>query len=161
MNEEAILSNYEIKPGYGVDVLSFGLKRSKIEEMLGAPDLADVYEYPEEGDCHSLFYYELGIDLSFESEDDYRLSLISFESDEYHIAGKIRIGMSKADLLKSLEELNYSKPEMEIVEDDDKAEYELMVLDKESIILWLREDVLAEIQISTFWEDDSTIIWPE
>ena len=67
-----MIKETEIKLGTGLDIIKFGYSTAKIEDILGEPDHIDNYEHEDEQKTITYFYYEFGIDLIFESEDNYK-----------------------------------------------------------------------------------------
>ncbi len=73
------MSDAEIKVGIGFSKVRFGMTEEEVIELLDQPDETEEMRF-EDG-CTAIIYYydELGISLSFESEEDFRLMEISFE----------------------------------------------------------------------------------
>lgn len=151
----------EIVPGKGIDGLKLGMTESMVKSLLGAPDEQDDFTHSDGDEAHSFYYYKWGLDLTFEEDDGYRLSYISVETEKFAIAGKIRVGMNKKEVLNTLIELQWEEPVEEDVSTDEIPGNELISYEEKNVNLWFIDDILDEIQIGPFWKDDETPIWPE
>jgi hypothetical protein len=155
-----MIENFNIIPGKGVGNVLLGMKASEVEKILGTPDDKEVLEYDDGENSITLYYFDLQIDLTFESDDDDRLSFISVENEKFSIAGKVKIGQSKEEVKNHCKALSYSEPELEDMSSDDVPNQELLSFDNENINFWFTDNELDEIQIGPFWKDDETPIWP-
>ena len=155
------MKNNEIVPGRGIGEVLLGMTQEQVEKTIGKPDDTEDINYDDGASAVTWFYYDLQIDLNFESEDDLCLSFISAENEEHNINGKIKIGMDKAAVLEACKELDFSTPELEDFSSEDIPNQELVALEKENINLWFTDGNLDEIQFGPFWKDDETPIWPE
>lgn len=154
------MENRAITPGKGVGEILLGMTRDQVEKLIGKPDEIEEIDYDDGESAVTWFYYQLQIDLNFESEDDLKLSFISVENENYLLNGKIKVGMDKQAVLEACAELEFSTPELENFSTDDVPDQELIALEKENINLWFTDGKLDEIQFGPFWEDDETPIWP-
>jgi len=154
------IQSYEIVLGKGFDKIRLGMEKSEVEQLLGKPNDMEEHIYPEGGSSETYSYYEEGFDLTFESENESRLSYISVFKDDFHIDNKINIGQTKNELLQIIEKEGFSEPDIEDVGGDEYPGNELIFLKDENLNLWLSDNVLDEIQFGPFWEDDETPIWP-
>ncbi|NJO88476.1 MAG: hypothetical protein HC831_05540 [Chloroflexia bacterium] len=150
----------EIVPGRGVGEILLGMTQNQVENIIGKPDEIEEVDYEDGESAITWFYYDLQIDLNFESEDDLRLSFISVENEKYSLGGKIKVGMDKASVLAACKALNLSEPEIEDFSSEDVPDQELIGLEKENLNLWFTDGKLDEIQFGPFWKDDETPIWP-
>jgi hypothetical protein len=155
-----MLENYKIIPGKGIGDILLGMKIADVEKILGKPDDKEVVEYEDGENSCTLYYFDLQVDLTFESDDEDRLSFISVENEQFSIEGKIKVGQSKEEVKNHCKALGFSEPELEDMSSDDVPNQELLSLDHENINFWFTDDQLDEIQIGPFWEDDETPIWP-
>ncbi len=151
----------EIVPGRGIGEILLGMTQEQVEKIVGKPDEIEEVDYDDGESAITWFYYDLQIDLNFESEDDLRLSFISVENENYALGGKIKVGMDKASVLAACKELNLSDPEIEDFSSEDVPNQELIGLEKENLNLWFTDGRLDEIQFGPFWKDDETPIWPK
>ena len=155
MNDE-----YEIIPGKGFNKVKLGMTRDEITEMFGNPDETEEFDYDEGDRSISYYYNTLGFEFTFESDNDYVVSYLSVNKDKFHIKNRIHIGMSKDELPEAIEELKFSNPIKEEIDDEDLPNQELFTFYEENINLWFVDSILDEIEIGPFWKDDETPIWP-
>jgi len=155
-----MIENYKIIPGKGIGNILLGMKAADVEKILGQPDDKEIIEYDDGENSCTLYYFDLEVDLTFESDDNDRLSFISVENEQFSIEGKIKVGQSKDEVKKLCKELGYSEPELEDMSNDEVPNQELLSFDQENINFWFTDDKLDEIQIGPFWKDDETPIWP-
>lgn len=153
----------EIKPGYGLGVLKFGMTRDEVKLLLGEPSYIDKYSHSDSDEdlTESWEYEELFLSLSFDEEEDWRLLLISVSSDFYELEGKSLIGLNQEELLDELDEINLGKLNLEDCSESKHEDQKVIEVDEKSINFWINDGVLDEIQWSPFFIDDDTIKWPE
>ncbi|MDF1549490.1 MAG: hypothetical protein P1P88_16815 [Bacteroidales bacterium] len=155
-----MIENYKIILGKGIGNILLGMKKEQVENILGQPDDMEEIDYDDGEKSLTYYYYDLALDLTFESDDDDRLSFISVENDEFSIENKIKVGQSKDVVLKACKELAFGEPEIEDLSSEDIPNQELIALENENVNFWFTDDTLDEIQIGPFWKDDETPIWP-
>ena len=97
-----MIKDYNIQIGKGFDKIKLGMKEPEIKKILGEPEEIDEIAYPDGGESKTYTYEQLGFDLTFESENDNRLSYISFFDQHFHIMGKIKIGTNKEKIRTNL-----------------------------------------------------------
>jgi hypothetical protein len=156
-----MIKDYAIQIGKGFDKIKLGMKEADVEKILGEPDDIDEIVYPDGEVSKTYTYDELGFDLTFESDNDNRLSYISFFDDQFHIMGKIKIGIRKDKIKELTKKTEFSEPILEDLSDEEFPDNELMSFDHENLNLWFTQETLDEIQIGPKWKDDDTPIWPE
>ena len=151
----------EIKPGYGLGVLKFGMKRSEVKLILGEPSFVDEYSHSDSANdlTESWEYEDLALSLSFDEEEKWKLTMMSVSSGFYELNGKSLVGKSE---VVALEELTGFDEELGLedcseIEGDD---HKVVEVDEKSINFWFIDGVLDEIQWSPFFVDDDTIQWP-
>jgi len=155
-----MIENYKIIPGKGVGNILLGMRRKDVEKILGQPDDKEEITYDDGETSCTYYYFDLQMDLTFESDDDDRLSFISVEGENFNLMDKIKIGESKEKVIQHCKELSFSLPEEEDMSSDDVPNQILVALDNENINFWFTDNKLDEIQIGPFWQDDDTPIWP-
>ncbi|MBT8317249.1 MAG: hypothetical protein HKP59_06460 [Lutibacter sp.] len=153
----------EIKPGFGLGNLKFGMTRAEVKLMLGEPSFIDKYSHSDSSDdlTESWEYDELKLSLSFDEEDDWKLIMISIYSNFYELKGKSLIGLDSENLQNELEEMKFGNLTLEDCSDFDGQDQEVIEIDEKSINFWINDGVLDEIQWSPFFIDDDRIKWPE
>lgn len=156
-----MIKETEIKLGIGMDQIKFGFSTAKIEDILGEPDLIDKYEHEDGERTITYFYYEFGIDLNFDSEDNYKLSAISIVNPEFHYKNVIKVGISRDEALDQAENIGLSEPEDVAVATEEFPTHSLLAFEKENLNLWFDEGKVSEIEFGPFWKDENSYIWPE
>lgn len=150
-----------ILPHIGFGNIKFGMEEYEVSSYLGDPDETEVQDYGNGDEANVVYYDELGISMSFDKEEKYRLVEISFEKEDYLLQDAIHVGMTKDDFLAKLKKLDMGEYQLEDMADegfDDKALY---VFEEENINIWMDDDAITSIQIGPEWVDDETIKWPE
>jgi hypothetical protein len=153
----------EIKPGYGLGNLKFGMTRAEVKLMLGEPSFIDKYSHSDSADdlTESWEYDDLGLSISFDEEENWKLIMISITSDFYELNGVSLIGLKEKELLMKLEAMNLGELDLEDCSDLGSDEQKVIEVEEKSINFWLIDDILDEIQWSPFFIDDDTIDWPK
>ena len=153
----------EIKPGFGLGNLKFGMTRDEVKLMLGEPSFIDKYSHSDsDSDLTEAWEYdELELSLSFDEEEDWKLLLISVNSDFYELENVSLIGLKENELLKKIGAINLGKLKLEESSEYDGQDQKVIEIDEKSINFWLNDGVLDEIQWSPLFIDDDTIKWPE
>lgn len=137
------------------------MSMKELQKELGKPDDIEEYTYSKDEISKTFYYDELGLDFTFESQDNDRLSYISVSSEEFHIANKIRVGTSRESVVQFISELKLSDPEIEDASSVDLPTHELFLFEDENLHLWFDNNEITEIQFGPFWEDSKTVIWEE
>jgi len=153
----------EIKPGFGLGNLKFGMTRAEVKLMLGEPSFIDKYSHSDSDEdlTESWEYDELELSISFDEEEGWKLMMISVNSDFYELEGKSLIGLGENELLKKLEKINLGKLNLEDCSDFNGQDQKVIEIDEKSINFWLNDGILDEIQWSPIFLDDDTIVWPK
>ncbi len=151
----------EIHIGKGLGALVFGATREKVKNLLGEPTDVEKYSLSEfEDDTTEAWHYDdHDLSLSFDEENDWRLSSIAVSSDDYTLNGQSLVGKTKEDILEECRKNGWGAPE----EDEDvRAENSgnsLLHVDQASMGLWFEGDTLTEVQIGPFYDNEG-ITWP-
>ena len=153
----------EIKPGFGLGNLKFGMSRAEVKLMLGEPSFIDKYSYSDSNEdlTEAWEYEELKLSLSFDEDEDWKLIMISVNSNFYKLNRENLIGLERGMLIKALENLNLGELNLEDCSEDDSENQKVIEIDDLSINFWINDGVLDEIQWSPFFIDDDTIKWPQ
>lgn len=150
----------EIILGQGFDDIKLGMEREEVLAILDSPSYIDEYAHDTGGEAHTYYYDDIGVELTFESEDDFRLSYISVSNDRFHLKQSIRNGQTMDEVLKLVKHIGFSEAEVEDVSESDDENHELVSFEPENLNLWFIDGILDEIEIGPFWRDDDTPIWP-
>jgi hypothetical protein len=153
----------EIKPGYGLGNLKFGMSRAEVKLMLGEPSFIDKYSHSDSADdlTESWEYDDLGLSISFDEDENWKLIMISINSDFYELNEVSLIGLKEKELLAKLEAMNLGDLDLEDCSDLGSDEQKVIEVEEKAINFWLIDDALDEIQWSPFFIDDDTIDWPK
>lgn len=153
----------EIKTGFGLGDLKFGMSKEEVENLLGKPDEIDTHtdNQEDEGQTESWHYDEIELSISFEEIDDFRLFSIAVSGRAYELKNKKLIGLQKNELLKNLKEMQIEDLKSEDWTTDDEIKQELIFSENLSLNFWMEDDELSEIQWGPLFEDEETIKWPE
>ena len=155
------MAQHKIIPGVGFDKIKFGMTQDEVEDILGEPDEVEEQNYGE-GESAEVFYYdELGISMSFDAEEDYRLVEISFEDESFILFDSIHVGQPIDEALTLAEKAQMGEYDLEDLSTDGFEGKELYGFEKENINFWSDDKTLSSIQIGPYWVNDETIKWPE
>ena len=149
----------EIKPHIGFKNIKFGFTVDQVIEILGEPNSEDTSNFEDGSSDVAMVYNELGVTLVYSSEDDFKLSSVTFYTADATLKGEHFIGKSEDYLLENAKEKGID----DIVLDDDFEELEAKdyASEKLGLTFWVQQGVLDSITI--FPEYDSQgeeIIWP-
>ena len=150
-----------VKIGSGLGDIPFGISREKLIDLLGDPTETDQYSAVEDEDyvTESWHYDEHEFSVSFDEEDNWRLTTIAISSDEALLNDTALIGKDKASVIEILKTFNLGEMESEDISADiDNSE--LLSFVESSINFWFEDGVLSEIQWGVLWEDEDTPKWP-
>lgn len=155
------MKNKAIKIGEGLGEITFGNTREQVLKILGEPTEKDVYNASEDDDYQTedWHYDEIEVSLSFDEEDNFRLTTIATSSPEFVLNNKNLIGLSFDEVMKETEQLELG----DNVLDDYSEENEntkLLSYPNAGLNLWFEDDVLSEIQFAVLWKDEDTPAWP-
>jgi hypothetical protein len=152
----------DIRPGKGLGSLSFGNTREQVKAILGEPDEKETYSLTDDEDdqTESWHYDGLSLSLSFDEENDWKLSSIAISSDEYLLEGQSLIGKNKEEVLAQFAANNWGEAEEDEEVSEDAAASCLLHVDKSSMSLWFEANELTELQIGPFFSSNG-IKWPD
>jgi len=144
----------EIKPFIGYGELFLGMTRSEIYELLGSPDSEESEKWPDETQSDAWKYFPSALELTFSSEDDFRLTTITTFSKEAKLDGVSPIGLSEEDLKKQFPKV--------LLDDDFEESGKDYVYPDYEISFWLIDSVVENLTLFPKYEQDQeTIIWPK
>jgi len=154
----------KILPGIGVGCIRYGMKESKVIQILGDADKVEEFEYIKgENDWYrELCYLKQGLTLSFSSEDNFKLGEISITGKEHLLFSKDILGYTIDQAKKFISGIT---TELAIYEDctwGKEETSELLHLEGLGLMLWFKSGVLDELVCSYLFENDNeTVIWPK
>ena len=153
----------EIKPGYGLGFIKFGMTRDEVKLLLGEPSFVDKYSHSDSDNdlTESWEYDELFLSISFDEAEDWKLMMLSVTSDFYELEEVSLIGLSEKKLSEQLDEIDLGDFYLEDCSEIDGEDHKVIEIDEKSINFWLTDGVLDEIQWSPIFIDEDTIKWPK
>jgi hypothetical protein len=153
----------DVNIGNGLGDILFGINKEKLKYLLGEPDEIDTYNAAgdeEEFLTETWHYDENEFSVSFDEEDNWRLTTFSISSPDAKLNGHELIGKKLDDVLEILDAENFGDNELENLSDDDN-EQKLISYVSSSLNLWFENNLLSEIQWGVLWTDEDTPKWPE
>jgi hypothetical protein len=153
----------DVKVGNGLGDVLFGINKEKLKYLLGEPDEIDTYNASGDEDeflTETWHYDEYEFSVSFDEEDNWRLTTFSISSPDCNINGHQLIGKKLDDVIKILDAENFGDNELENLSDDNN-EHKLISYVSSSLNLWFENNLLSEIQWGVLWTDEDTPKWPE
>ena len=157
------MMNNDIKIGTGLGSIKFGCTRDELKNLIGEPSEIDTYNASGEEDeflTESWHYDEEEFSVSFDEEDNWKLTTIAVSSPEFTLNGIRLIGLSIIEVLNILEDENLGDNELEDLSDKN-VNHKLISFISASLNLWFEDNHLSEIQWGVLWENEDTPIWPE
>jgi hypothetical protein len=154
--------NKEIKIGVGLGDIKFGCYKEDLIQLIGEPTEKDTYNASGEEDGYlteSWHYDEQEFSVSFDEEDNWRLTTIAVSAPDFTINDKKIIGLSIDAALTELESSDLGDNDLEDLSDDIVSQKLISFIDS-SLNLWFEDDELSEIQFGILWEDEDTPKWP-
>ena len=153
----------EIIPGTGIGDIRYGISEKELIDILGRPDKVDESEYLEgTGDWHrELWYSQRNLTFTFDSEDDFRLGVVTVMGSGYALYGKQLFGLELSKVRSILVSETSEIAKYEDWSSEELPEHELLIHDGLQIMFWFDFGVLSQMQCSYFFEqDNNTVIWP-
>ena len=132
----------------GVGKLEFGQSEDDVKLLLGQPDETDTMEHEDGTTSLHFMYYDMGLYLSFDSEQDFTLSDIEVDSDDYVLDNSIRVGSTKDEVLIYLKKKGITNAVVEDVSSEEDPDMELIGIDEIGINFWLQDGEINSIQVS-------------
>ena len=153
----------KIKLGYGFDRMHFGLTVQQVETLLGKPDDYEKEQRFGDGpdDVMDILYYdELGISLSFDKSNSYRMTEIMIDSPAFSL-DKIKVGMEEEKVVEIAECMEIGDWYEEELDGEGEEESAAITFDEAGLTLWFDRGVLVSMQMSAQYDEQDNIIWPK
>ena len=148
--------NIEIQPFVGFGQIKVGMTIDQVKLLLGEPTSSTKDKHEDGTDDVSLLYGEQGVELSFMSEDDYNLGLITCYAPSYTVDGTSYTGLSEADFLKTAKFDDLVQDE-EFAEPDSKD----YTVESKGLSFWIQDGFVESITLfPEYSEDGEEIVWP-
>ena len=149
----------EIKPGYGLDNIVFGMTKRELIDILGEPDETRL-ENNEEDLEEVLRYNKLKTCFSFDYEDEDEskklLSWIESENPDLTLFNSAVIGQSEEDITETL---SSNKIDDSYVEED--LYIDTLFSDEENLEFEIIYGTVSRIMFGPYYDEEDEIIWPE
>jgi|TARA_B110000908_G_C10248727_1_gene450495 hypothetical protein len=148
--------NIEIQPFVGFGQIQFGQTIEQVKSLLGEPTNSTKEKHEDGTDDISLLYGEQGVELSFMSEDDFRLGLITCYAPTYTVEGTSYTGLSEEDFKKTAT-FDDLKQDDEFAEPNTKD----YTVESKGLSFWIQDGFVESITLfPEYTEDGEEIIWP-
>jgi hypothetical protein len=139
-----------IEIGIGIANIKFGMKKSKIIELLGNPDR--IVNLREDGE--EFLYNSLKMKLFFSNEDDDRLySIEIYKKDDTFLNTKV-IGLSVEEFLSFMKSNGYSEYEI-----DNFDYFDTIYFDSCNTSFTIEFNEITSFEFSPLFKNDDEIIW--
>jgi hypothetical protein len=153
----------DIKIGNGLGDIVFGSNKEKLKYLLGEPSEVDTYNASGEEDGYlteAWHYDEHEFSVSFDEEDNWKLTTISISSPECTFNGNQLIGKEIEDVLSFFKDEEFGENELDDLSDEG-TDQKLVSFLRASLNLWFEDGKLSEIQWGVLWSDEDTPSWPD
>lgn len=148
--------NIEIQPFIGFGQIKFGQSLEQVKSLLGEPTSSTKEKHEDGTDDITLLYGEQGVELSFMSEDDFKLGLITCYAPTYVVEGISYAGLSEEDFKKTAKFTDL-KQDDEFAEPDSKD----YTVDSKGLSFWIQDGFVESITLfPEYTEDGEEIVWP-
>lgn len=149
--------NKDIRLGKGLGKIKFGLTMDEVEELLGEPEEIEESDEEDEFEHQAWNYWEDGVSLYFDKEDDYRLSCIETANRDVQLWDERIFEMSREQIMHLFADNNISDPEEEEMEGGETR----ISFEKQMIDLYFEKENLIAVNFGVFIDDNLEVQWPE
>ena len=152
----------DIKIGHGLGDITFGDSKEKIKHLLGEPSEVDTFNASGEEDGYlteAWHYDDQEFSLSFDEEDNWKLTTISISSNKCSFNGENLIGKEMEEVLKLINSEELGENELDDLSDEG-IDQKLISFLRASLNLWFEDGELSEVQWGVLWSDEDTPKWP-
>ena len=153
----------DVKIGDGLGDIKFGFTKEKLKYLIGEPNEIDTYNASGEEDGYlteSWHYDEHEFSVSFDEEDNWRLSTISISSPDSTYKSHQLIGKPMEEVMDLIDADELGENELDDLSDDN-IDQKLISFIRASLNLWFENGKLSEIQWGVLWSDEDTPSWPD
>lgn len=163
---QQLLGSHSLLPGRGIGKLVLGMTEEEVIHIMGIPDSIEEEDDAEDeafSDLKDRYYNydEMGISLSFDALEQYRLTDITIENPDFTLHNAIHPGISKKQCENIIASLNWEETEYNDLTSEELGSYEMIYYEKENIHLWFDSGVLESIDMGILWKNENEISWPE
>ena len=154
--EENMSEKRNLRPGFGVDGLVFGMDVTTVHETAGQPDLEEAFDDEEVGHILVHHYFEKGIVCYFDAEDDFRLGCIEVDHLEMMIEGTEVSRISKDGLRDVLGAMDAGD-----IEADEDDHQDALVAEDWAASFYFEFNELISVQLGVLTDSTDMPLWPE
>ena len=148
----------EIIPYFGFDKIKFGLTLGQTELLLGKSSENNKESYSDDSSNVVLKYHNLGFNLTFSSDNDFRLGTITFYSKDFSIKGKKLIGLKETEFVMRS---NLIFSDLQLDDDFIELNSKDYTSNSNGISFWINNGIVESISIfPNYQNDNETPIWP-
>ena len=143
-----------ILPHVGIENVVLGSTKEAIRALLGEPDNIEHDVWPDDTQSETWAYEDMGFELGFNSEDGWKLGVITTTSSAASLEGVKPIGLEENELTKLL-------PGVKLDEDFKESGKDYIYPEKE-ISFWIADGLVVNITVFPEYDKTGNIpIWPE
>lgn len=136
-----------IFPKTGVDNIKLGMSQGEVQNRLGAPAEKEKMEGED------IWEFEGGLELSFQAEDNYRLSSITVMADSALLDSKPIIGITESELESIFPAFR--------LDEDFKKDGKSYYADELQIMAWVFDGEVFNVVIFPEYDESTELpIWP-
>jgi len=153
----------EVIVGKGLGDIIFGCSKENLKQLIGAPNEIDTFNASGDEDeylTEAWHYDEHEFSVSFDEEDNWRLTTISTSSPDCTFNGVPLIGKNIEEVTQILKNENLGENDLEDLSEE-SGNNKLISYLNASLNLWFENDLLSEIQWGVLWSDEDTPKWPK
>ena len=144
----------EIRPLIGIGNAVLGSTKEEVIGLLGKPTSKKIDDWPDDTKSENWVYQDLGLELSFDSEDGYVLSTITTTSKSAILNGVCPIGLSINRVIEVM-------PSIELDEDFDSGLQDYVYPSKE-ISFWVINGIVRNLTVFPEYDKErDRPIWPK
>ncbi|WP_181304808.1 hypothetical protein [Rufibacter sp. XAAS-G3-1] len=157
MEQDREQFDHEIKLGYGIGDLRFGLNMDDVEEIMGEPEEVEESDEEDEFEHKAWNYWDSGFSFYFDKEDDYRLSCIETANPNVTLFGQKIFEMSQQEVEQLFKENGVQNVEKEKIENNVTC----LSYEREMIDLYFEEGKLLAVNFGVHMDDNLEVLWPK
>lgn len=147
-----------VQPFVQVGPIAFGMTREQVFALLGEPSEKQIQDWGDGDKTECWAYPVLGIQIDFDSAEDWRAS--SFSLSQGSICGVEPIGMSPDLAIAAF--LTEAGQTFSLSDDFLEAELRVYGCDEIGVTLWVEEGLIYGMDVfPKYDEEGNSIVWPK
>ncbi len=152
------MDGYEIKPGFGAGSFYLGETRDAVIARCGEPQHRETVDCGDETEEERWSYGDEGIELAFNSADDWRLGTINVREETSALAKVFLLGLEEDDFLARFAKTGVG--ELELDEDLEDLELRYYSCDPAGLMFAVSDGIMDELTVTAIHDDDGPL-WPD